>query len=238
MAHYTTTIKTLIDTGFDFKLDTYPIFDENYRNTLNQKILNHYYENEIGFETPALFRFYLNSKLNEIMPFYNILYEKQLQLLQNIDKNVNITEDFRGTDTKHNTASSSNNSHSETETESSSNSSSSGSSSSKNLFQDTPQGPISQTDINAQTWATNLTLDSASNENEIEDSSSSSGSSNNTSSNSSTVNENGTNNYIKTIIGNNGGRYNLDILADLQKNLMNVDLMIINDLNELFMQIF
>ena len=238
MAHYTTTIKTLIDTGFDFKLDTYPIFDENYRNTLNQKILNHYYENEIGFETPALFRFYLNSKLNEIMPFYNILYEKQLQLLQNIDKNVNITEDFRGTDTKHNTASASNSSHSETETESASNSSSSGSSSSKNLFQDTPQGSISQTDIDAQTWATNLTLDSASNENEIEDTSSSSGSSNNTSSNSSTVNENGTNNYIKSIIGNNGGRYNLDILADLQKNLMNVDLMIINDLNELFMQIF
>lgn len=238
MAHYTTTIKTLIDTGFDFKLDTYPIFDENYRNTLNQKILNHYYENEIGFETPALFRFYLNSKLNEIMPFYNILYEKQLQLLQNIDKNVNITEDFRGSDTKRNTASSTNNSHSETETESSSNSSSSGSSNSKNLFQDTPQGQLSQTDIDNQTWATNLTLDSASNENEIEDTSSSSGSSNNTSSNSSTVNENGTNNYIKTIIGNNGGRYNLDILADLQKNLMNVDLMIINDLNELFMQIF
>lgn len=270
MAHYTTTIKTLIDTGFDFKLDTYPIFDENYRNTLNQKILNHYYENEIGFETPALFRFYLNSKLNEIMPFYNILYEKQLQLLQNIDKNVNITEDFRGSDTKNNTASSTNNSHSETETEtenktdtktdteteseSSSNSSSSGSSSSKNLFQDTPQGQLSQTDIDNQTWATNLTLDSTSNENGIEDSSSSSGSStntssntsslsssgssSNTSSNSSTVNENGTNNYIKSIIGNNGGRYNLDILADLQKNLMNVDLMIINDLNELFMQIF
>ena len=39
MAHYTITIQTLINNGFDFKLDNYPIFDENYRETLNNKIL-------------------------------------------------------------------------------------------------------------------------------------------------------------------------------------------------------
>ena len=69
MAKYTITIKTLIDNNFDFKMISYPIFDENYRNTLNQNILYHYYENEIGFETASLFRFYLNQKLNEIMPY-------------------------------------------------------------------------------------------------------------------------------------------------------------------------
>ena len=37
MAHYTITIKTLIDNNFDFKMTDYPIFDENYRNVLNQK---------------------------------------------------------------------------------------------------------------------------------------------------------------------------------------------------------
>ena len=47
MAKYTITIKTLIDNNFDFKMNSYPIFDENYRNTLNQNILYHYYENEI-----------------------------------------------------------------------------------------------------------------------------------------------------------------------------------------------
>ena len=51
MAKYTITIKTLIDNNFDFQMTSYPIFDEQYRNTLNTKILNHYYENEIGFET-------------------------------------------------------------------------------------------------------------------------------------------------------------------------------------------
>lgn len=218
MAHYTTTIKTLIDNNFDFKMTDYPIFDENYRKVLNQKILNHYYENEIGFETAPLFRFYLNNKLNEIMPYYNILYEKQLQLLNNIDKNVNLVEDFKGTNTNEST----------TNTESESTSNSSGTSKNKNLFQDTPQGDLNNTELENQTWATNYTMNNTENENEINDNSSSNG----------TANSNGTNNYLKTIIGNNGGRYNLDILADLQKNLMNIDLLIINELYDLFMGLY
>lgn len=218
MAHYTTTIKTLIDNNFDFKMTDYPIFDENYRKVLNQKILNHYYENEIGFETAPLFRFYLNNKLNEIMPYYNILYEKQLQLLNNIDKNVNLVEDFKGTNTNEST----------TNTESESTSNSSGTSKNKNLFQDTPQGDLNNTELENQTWATNYTMNNTENENEINDNSSSNG----------TANSNGTNNYLKTIIGNNGGRYNLDILADLQKNLMNIDLLIINELHDLFMGLY
>lgn len=218
MAHYTTTIKTLIDTNFDFKMTSYPIFDENYRNVLNEKILNHYYENEIGFETPALFRFYLNNKLNEIMPYYNTLYIKQTQLLENIDKNVNLVEDFKGTNTNKTTSN----------TESESNSNSNGTSKNKNLFQDTPQGDLNNTELEDQTWATNYTMNNTKNQNEINDNSSSSGS----------ANSNGTNNYIKSIIGNNGGRYNLDILSDLQKNLMNIDLMIINELYDLFMGLY
>lgn len=218
MAHYTITIKTLIDNNFDFKMTDYPIFDENYRNVLNQKILNHYYENEIGFETAPLFRFYLNNKLNEIMPYYNILYEKQLQLLNNIDKNVNLVEDFKGTNTNEST----------TNTESKSTSNSSGTSKNKNLFQDTPQGNLNNTELENQTWATNYTMNNTENKNEINDNSSS----------NDIANSNGTNNYLKTIIGNNGGRYNLDILADLQKNLMNIDLLIINELNDLFMGLY
>lgn len=204
MAKYTITIKTLIDNNFDFKMDSYPIFDENYRNTLNQNILYHYYENEIGFETAPLFRFYLNQKLNEIMPYYNELYKVQKKLIDEnlLLNNVNLTEQLIGSNT--------------TETSSTSQSSNNG----KNLFQDTPQGKISQTDIDNQTWATNLTL----NKNEIEDESNAKG--------------NGTNEYLKTIIGNNGGKFNIDILNDIKNNLMNIDLMIINELNDLFMGIF
>lgn len=212
MAKYTITIKSLIDNNFDFQMTSYPIFDENYRKTLNHNILYHYYENEIGFETAPLFRFYLNQKLNEIMPYYNELYKVQKKLIDDnlLLNNVNITENLQGSNT--------------TQSSSQSNSTNNGTSNNKNLFQDTPQGEISNTDIDNQKWATNLTLDKNTTNNTINDNSSSNGS--------------GTNEYIKTIIGNNGGKFNIDILKDIKNNLMNIDLMIINDLNELFMQIF
>lgn len=205
MAKYTITIKTLIDNNFDFKMTDYPIFDEEYRETLNKNILHHYYENEIGFETAPLFRFYLNQKLNEIMPYYNELYKAQKKLIDDnlLLNNVNLTEELKSKTT--------------TQTSSKSQSSNKG----KNLFQDTPQGNISQQDINAQNvYATNITL----NDNSINDNSSANGS--------------GTNEYIKTIIGNNGGKFNIDILNDIKNNLMNIDLMVINELYDLFMQIF
>ena len=53
MAKYTITIKSLLDNNFDFGLQNYPIFNESYRNILNNNILNHYYENEIGFENSS-----------------------------------------------------------------------------------------------------------------------------------------------------------------------------------------
>ena len=213
MAHYTITIKSLIDNDFDFELNEYPIFDENYRNVLNQKILYHYYENEIGFETAPLFRFYLKNKLNEIMPYYNELYKAQKQIIDNnlLLNNTNITESLEGQNS--------------TTTSSTSQSTNAGTSNNKNLFQDTPQGNISNQDIDDDNvYATNITLDKNTTNNTINDSSSANG--------------NGTNSYIKTIIGNNGAKFNIDILNDIQNKLMNIDLLIINDLNELFMQIF
>ena len=202
MSKYTTTIKTLIDNNFDFKMTSYPIFDENYRETLNQKILYHYYENEIGFETASLFRFYLNNKLNEIMPYYNELYNKQIKLLDKLDKNVDLTETFKR-DT-------------ETNTTSKSNSKNSG----KNVFLDTPQGNLYKGDIDSTDYATSVTW----NKNDIDDTSDATGT--------------GLENYIKTITGNNGSKYNIEVLKDIKDNIMNIDLMIINDLNDLFMGIF
>lgn len=212
MSKYTITIKTLIDNNFDFQMTNYPIFDENYRETLNNNILHHYYENEIGFETAPLFRFYLNQKLNEIMPYYNELYKVQKNLIDNnlLLNNVNLTENLSGQNS--------------TTTSSTSQSTNNGTSNNKNLFQDTPQGEISNTDINNQKWATNLTLDNNTSSNTINDTSNATG--------------NGTNSYLKTIIGNNGGKFNIDILNDIKNNLMNIDLMIINELYDLFMQIF
>lgn len=220
MAHYTITIKSLIDNNFDFQLDEYPIFDENYRNTLNQNILYHYYENEIGFETAPLFRFYLKQKLNEIMPYYNELYKVQKKLIDEnlLLNNVNITENLQGTNTNNTSTTAS----------SQSNSSNNGTSNNKNLFLDTPQGDEYKGTINDTNYATNVTFDNNTSNNTIQD----------TSSNSGIANVSGTNAYIKTIIGNNGAKFNIDVLNDIKNKLMNIDLLIINELNDLFMQIF
>lgn len=216
MSKYTITIKNLINNNFDFQMTNYPIFDENYRNTLNNNILNHYYEDEIGFETAPLFRFYLNQKLNEIMPYYNELYKAQKTIIDKnlLLNNVNLTEELERTN------------NTETTTNATSNSTNKGNSNNKNLFQDTPQGTISQTDIDNQTWATNLTLDKNETSNTINDVSDTTG--------TADTNEK----YIKTIIGNNGGKFNIDILNDIKNNLINIDLMIINELSDLFMGIF
>jgi len=202
MAHYTITIKSLIDNNFDFGLDDYPIFDETYRNTLNNNILNYYYENEIGFETAELFKFYLNNKLKLIMPKYNVLYEKQQSSINTLLGNVNLTE----TSTRSN-----NNSISSTSASTSNN---------KTLFQDTPQGQISFTDLENQTWATNYTMNNSG----INDTSSSSG--------------NASESYSRTINGNNGNKYTIDVLDDIKNKFMNIDLLIINELSDLFMGIF
>ncbi len=238
MSKYTITIKNLIDNDFDFQMTKYPIFDENYRNVLNNKILNHYYENEIGFETPALFRFYLNNKLNEIMNYYNILYEKQKILIENINNNVNLTENYTSKNTKIDKSTTQDTNNTTTETSSNSNSTNNGEQDNKSIFQDTPQGKITQGGVDEQEWATNVTTGKNTSNNTINDTSSTNGTSNTTSNSTNDLTSNGTDEYIKTIIGNNGGKFSLDILKDLSNNLLNIDMMIINELEDLFMQIF
>lgn len=217
MSKYTITVKDLIKNGFVFNLNDYPIFDERYRPSLNKKILDHYLMSEIGLETPALFNHYLGSKLNEIMPYYNNLYQKQASLLENLDKNVNLTESF--------------NRNIENETSGTvggtSSSTSSNNSNSKSLYEDTPQGTLVQSTMENMTHASNINFNKINNS--AEDST--------TTSSSTTNNGTSTEDYIKTIVGSNGGKYNIDILKDIKNAIMNIDVMIINDLQDLFMGI-
>lgn len=98
MAKYTTEVRTICEeyAGYDksvgyksvddvisksrnkiFNFD-FPIFDESYRSVLETKIIKHYYTREISAETVGLWQLWLDTKLNEIMPYYNKLYESEL----------------------------------------------------------------------------------------------------------------------------------------------------------------
>jgi hypothetical protein len=56
-------------------LGTYPIFDEGYRKILNGKIIDEYYNQEIGTETIDNFALILRKKMDQIMPYFNQLYK-------------------------------------------------------------------------------------------------------------------------------------------------------------------
>ena len=220
MAKYTTTIDTLEKNGYKIDFGAYPIFDENYRSVLENKILAHYrYLYEIGFETPELFTKMLQATMNEIMPYYNILYDAQKHLLDgNLWKNVDLTEtkntQSEGTQETSGTV--------ENKAESISNGES------KQLYQYTPQGKIYENGLENGNWATNFTTNNT--ETNLSDTSKGS-----TSTESSVKN---TEDYMKTIVGSNGRLYHVEIFERILKNIQNIDANIIEDLSDLFMKIW
>lgn len=68
----------IVTGGQPIGLEHYPIFDANYRDELNSKIIAHYFNREIGMETPDMFRLAIRRRMNEIMPYFNKLYSSEL----------------------------------------------------------------------------------------------------------------------------------------------------------------
>ena len=249
-------IKNSLPKVFDFN---FPIFDENYRGVLETKILRHYYTREIAHETVGLWKLKLCTKLNEIMPYYNQLYKSEL-LEFNPFLDVDLTRqrkvDSTGTrdtstktstevdtssDGSRNTDVSLNNDTSSTE-----NGSSNDKGKRKQLYSDTPQGAI--TDLEAGKYLTNATIND--DENTVSTNRTSTGTQEgntnteeetSTNSNASTDSNTTSNtditnleNYIETIKGKQGTQNYSELLLKFRETFLNIDMMIINDLEELF----
>lgn len=91
MATYTIELgKLLTLDGFDIGMKDYPLPSflhsagdmQAWREALNQKIINHYYFNEICCLPPDRFKFLLNNTLNEKMPYFNMLYDAMAEKWQ------------------------------------------------------------------------------------------------------------------------------------------------------------
>ena len=215
MAKYTVTIKDLITNNFDLGLKDYPIYDESHRETLNNMIINHYLMSEIGQETPALFKLYLNNTMNEIMPKYNILYRAVDEYVkrQSVLSDVDLTIDTEGS-TENNSLSTSvisaNNSSSEK---------------SKMINSDTPQGKIYLNDLENQAYATTASLGSGEN-------------SSNSESNSTNKIDNDTVNKNKTHTFGSNGKLPIDVMVKIQQGILNIDESIIKELQPLFFGLY
>lgn len=257
-------IKKALPIVFDF---SFPIFDENYRSVLETKILKHFYTREIGLETVGLWKLKLNTKLNEIMPYFNQLYSSQLYAF-NPFYDVDLTRkhkidgnEKRDTDTTSNTEVEINNTidNSGSRTDELTNGNSRVSTNTETQvdafaerYSDTPQGAL--TDLKADKYLTNATLRDDNKKNDgnenITDKGNSSDVVNTTDntesrgSNSNTTNENvsstltNTEDYLETVQGKNGGASYSKLLMEYRETFLNIDMMVIDSLEELFMQLW
>lgn len=220
MSRYTVTVRQLLQNNFDLGLKDYPIYQEEHREVLNNKILNHYLMSEIGQETPELFKIYLNNTMNEIMPKYNILYKALDQYLEsdNLLGNVNVktTEIVNGTNSQTNSGTDTTKSHISQQN--------------KSIKLDTPQGALSTQDIDEATiYATEVDMNKVTANGEDNKTETVHG-----------LQVDGTNSSSREVhtIGNNGSKYSLDVLMEIQSKLDDIDLSIIKELQPLFFGLY
>lgn len=234
-ADFTVTLGQLIDSGFDPGLADYPIFDEEYRHPLNYKIIEHYWFREIGLETPGLFKRFLNRKMNEIMPMYNLLYKAQLDIdvFNNLDVYETMDRDTTG-DSKNcektdSTTDTSSDSESETTTHTTTKATS------RTLDSQTPQMQLS----GREDYATGLN-DATSESEGWTTSNSTSHSTSDTDVKAHSVGESKFANTEDYVLHRAGlaGILKADAFARFRDAVLNIDMMVIEELHELFMGIY
>ena len=218
---------------FDFN---FPIFDESYRAVLERKIVMHYYTREIGLETFGLWKLKLETKLNEIMPYYNELYESTT-FKYNPLYDADYYKTTKGTDVGENNRAGQSNTvnNSTNNTAYDESGENSGKNKRVNKFSDTPQGGL--IGIEDDNYLTNVTIE----ENEGENSYSKNGHNLNTvngsvvGTDSETGNFNTTKDYIDHVFGKFPGRSYAKDIREYRENLLNIDMQIIDELKDLFM---
>lgn len=89
-------VNEIVEAAYPKIFDSSLVFyDEETKTRLLPKILLHYYQREIGFETVGLWKLKLNQKLREILPYYNQLYASE-KLVYDPLKNVDNFHDHHG----------------------------------------------------------------------------------------------------------------------------------------------
>ena len=233
--------------SFDF-----PIFDEEYRNVLCTKILRHYYTREIGLETYGLWKLKLQTKLNEIMPYYNKLYESELYKynpLHDVDMTTTNVGQKTGertyiqNDDRTNTFSGSRTSENEQTNVASNENVRNSDSQDRDMYSDTPQGTLTGVDTNTyltnfrKILGTNNTTDkgNATDVAQGKQTTSDQNTESSTGRNTSIGKTNNTEDYVMHVVGKSAGANYAKMIKDFRDNLLNIDMDIIRDLGELFM---
>lgn len=245
----------------------YPVIDGvTPKADLETKILRHYYFREIGLETYGQWKFHLENRMNEIMPYYNQLYQSavdmaELNPFEDVDYTKTIahsgedsivnggtdreggTTEFDGTidDSGHDIS---------TRTYQSLQVQNQPRSGKISKYSDTPQGSISN--LENDTYLTSAEIvtgtgtdtetTSGGYEDDLEHGKSQT--IDNTTTHGKTFTHGKTerdiyaSQILETVKGKMGTAQYAEILEKLRKTFLNIDLMIINDLSDLFMNVY
>lgn len=284
-------IDTVIENSWKKIFENFPIFNESYREVLCKKILAHYYTREIGAETVALWKFWLNRKMREIMPYYNKLYETEMlkfDPLNEIDftksyteKNANNTienndhsKNSTNSESSSTTANSKENFTGETKNVIASNTETtatdagtivdSSTNKSTKLHSDTPQGSLqniesnsylTDAEINSTENSNTKTLDTTnhieeqiatdnstdinnSNSTESDTTSKNTASASEASKITNNINSAGSKEIIEKYSGKNSSKSYAELITEYRESILNIDLMIILELSDLFLNIY
>ena len=184
------------------------------KDKLAEKIINHYYMYEIGFETPSLFKHQVITKMREIMGYYlpiiysnNIKYDPLVNVdyTETLDRTLGNVSSGTGTGTSSSTSKSDN----------------------LSIGSDTPQNRVTRQNILNGIYASSTNY----HDNNINDSTET----NSTSSTTSDSEEA----YTKRVKGNSGVSATAQKMVEQYRdNILNTDLDIINELRDLFMLLY
>lgn len=198
-------------------------FDNDYKPILCKKILKHYYTREICAETVGLWQLWLNTRLEEIMPYYNELYKSaQLEFKPFDDVNYTRTSNRKNTENENSTKTGTNN------RTVSSDSSGSSNTDTIDKYSDTPQGSI--TNLSDDTYLTNARITSDENSFTNENS----GTDNQTINETNDRDKSGNEDYFEKIMGKQGSKNYSEMLLDFRKTFLNIDMQVIEEFSDLF----
>ena len=210
MSSYTLELRHIHQTYkvFNFDYDFYTDSDI-IKSKFEQKFIDEYYFHEIGQETVARFQHRLRTRLNKIMPYYKQLYDTEIAAKDiNFLLNKDLTETFERVVT--------------------------GESSSINDLTVSDQGETNNKESNIENGNASLELENGSLTNVSKTSLSNNTNSNNTSRDNTNQNE------ITTLKsqGNIGITSSAELLEKWRSVIINIDQMIIDACDDLFMQVY
>ena len=210
---------------FDLWAFDYPSYYKGEdKKAFEQKVIDHYFFRQIGSETIARFHHQFKTRVREIMPRYLDLY-KTVEIMANIDDpfgNIDITETFEerqeGSASNSGSSSSSGNSNTATAT----------SMGSEHRDLDTPHLSIS----NMDDYLSHATQENSNGDEDVTTNVESSEESTNETTTEATVT------HTLTRKGNQGVNTYAHDMIEFRQSIIDVDMMIINDLNDLFLMVY